>query len=63
MRGTKETLGGMKEGRKSKSRTAGKSTAAKGMKPAAKISGHLESGHGSLAGSRKASIRKGGTSK
>lgn len=63
MRGTKETLGGMKEGKKSKSRAAGKLTAGKGMKPAAKTSSHPEIGHGGPSASRKASIRKGGASK
>lgn len=63
MRGTKETLGGMKEGTKSKSRTAGPVTVGKAVKPAGKTSGRVESEHGSVAGSRKTSIRKGGTHK
>ncbi len=61
MRGAKETLGGMKEGTKSKGRTAGKATAAKGVKSAGKMSGHL--GSGTASGSSKTTVRKGGSSK
>jgi hypothetical protein len=63
MRGTKETLGGMKEGTKSKGRTVGSATTGKGIKSAGKMSGHLESGHGTVSGSSKATVRKGGSSK
>jgi hypothetical protein len=60
MRGTKETLGGMKEGTKSKGRTAVKA-AAKGVKSAGKMSGHL--GSGTASSSSKTTVRKGGSSK
>ncbi len=63
MRGTKETLGGMKEGTKSKGRAVGKATTGKGIKSAGKVSGHLESGHGTVSGGSKAIARKGGSSK
>jgi hypothetical protein len=62
MRGKTENLG-MKEGTKSKSRSVGRTTSGKSLKPTGKTSGHVESGHGSLSGSRKSSIRKGGSSK
>ena len=63
MRGTKETLGGVKEGTKSKGRAVGKATAGKGIKSAGKMSGHLESGRGAVSGSSKATVRKSGSSK
>ena len=63
MRGSKETLGGMKEGTKTKGRTVGKATTGKGFKSAGKMSGQVGSGHGTVSGSSKATVRKGGSSK
>jgi hypothetical protein len=64
MRGRKESLGSIKEGTRSKSRTVGQVMTKSSMKGAASTSGHLETGHGGLShGSRKLTSRKGGTSK
>lgn len=64
MRGPKETLGGVKEGAKTKGRQVERIAAGKGMKPAAKTSAHAAaSGPGGPSASRKASTRKGVTSK
>ncbi len=57
MRGTKGTLGSMKEGTKSKARSTGRMTAGKGGAVSAKASGHSASSHG-LPASRKTSARK-----
>lgn len=63
MRGTKETLGGMKAAAKAKGRTVGKA-AAGAIKGAAKTAGRAEAGHGGLSpASRKATTKKGGASK
>jgi hypothetical protein len=53
----------MNEGTKTKGRTVGKATTGKGIKSAGKMSGQVGSGHGTVSGSSKATVRKGGSSK
>lgn len=64
MRGRKETLGSIKEGTKSRSRTVGQTTAKSSMKMSGRTAGHAEAGQvGFSRGSRKATTGKGGTHK
>ncbi len=64
MRGRKETVGSIKEGTRSKSRTVGLGTVKVSTKMSGRTSGHVSSGHGGVSvGSRKTTTGKGGTHK
>ncbi|HLO27471.1 MAG TPA: hypothetical protein VK187_15305 [Geobacteraceae bacterium] len=64
MRGRKETLGSIKEGTKSKSRTSSLAAVKASTKMSGRTAGHAASGHGGIsASSRKATTGKGGVHK
>ena len=60
MRGRKESVGSIKEGTRSKSRTVGGTTAKGSVKESGRTVGLMETGHGSSSkGSRKMTAGKG----
>jgi len=62
MRGRKETLGSIKEGTRSKGRTASKTVVKGSVKESARSAGLMETGHGAVShGSRKLTTGKGGS--
>ena len=63
MRGRKETLGTVKEGTRSKSRTGGVTTAKSSVKGSGKTAGRMEASHGVGHGIKKSTTGKGVTHK